>query len=72
MIYDNLTTNSTKCILTAVRHCRKVYWYIDTLDSYIQTTKESLRTTLTTHEFPKEQLFHLTWDNEVLFIKEDE
>ena len=70
-MYDDLKTNSGKQILTAVRHCRKVYWYINALHNYVQITKTSLRDAIT-EEHLKNKMFHLTWDEDVLFIREEE
>ena len=71
MMRDDLKTNSANIILNAVRHCRKVFWYASTLQVYLEVTKHSIRNAMPKDTL-KNKLFHLTWDEEVLFIREED
>lgn len=66
--YEGIT-NSHKLMHSALRHCRKVYWYIDTLNCYVNVTKGSLREAMTEDQI-KKNIFRISWDGEVLFIEE--
>lgn len=70
MIVDDCKTNSAKVMLHAIRRCRKVYWYAYALQNYLEITKYSIREPLQHKDHLKDRLFQLSWDDDVLFIKE--